>query len=856
MLKKVTKKSVALVMLLLTIFSTFSNIVLAADFSSATIRNGGDCGFHLQFWDENQNAWSYIITTYSYYEQNGVQYPAYCLNRDVPGVGVAGEYDVNIHDFMEDVRIWRVVINGYPYQTPQAMGLENQWDAFVATKQAVYCIIYNFDAETRYNGGDARGTAIKNAIINLVNIGRNGTQTPTNTDVQIVKHGNLYADGDFYSQEYCVNSPVESSLYTIIATPGLPEGSQITNLSNNIQSSFGANETFKVRVPKDKLIADIDANIIVRAKCKTYPIFYGATTRAGTQDYVLTFDPFGDLSGETNLNIKTNNGKIQIHKTDIDTKTPIEGVTFELSKEDGTVISNATTNKDGIATFTGLYPAKYTLKEIETNKNYVLSTNEQTVNVEFDKTTNVGITNEHKKGNLKIYKVDKDNKRVVLGNVEFDLFSEELQKVVGTYTTNENGEISIEGLRTGKYKVIEKRTNKWYNLADEIDVEIKWNETELKTIENELKKGQIKIIKVDKDNHEVKLEGVTFEVLDENDNILETLITDKNGEALTSKYAIRDYQKLKIRETSTLQTYELSDKVETAVLEENQIKNITFENNKIYGTVEITKVDSKTKEAIEGVKFGIYNSKDKQIGTLITDKDGKATSKKLTYGNYYIKELDTGSHYYLLNKNTYKFEIKKNGQKVPMTITNDSTDITVDVDKTGTTEIKPGELVHYEFSNVANKSNIYLDNFKWYDYIPTDYVRLQTMTTGTWNQDLTYDVYYKTNKSEDYILRYEDLKTTEDHLLDFTKKIELAEDEYITEVYFDFGKVEIGFQEDVKPTMTCKSFDTLQNGQTFTNKTKTVGTYFELKAEANSKWTTIVHKPEEQKLNVLPKTGN
>ena len=164
-------------------------------------------------------------------------------------------------------------------------------------------------------------------------------------------------------------------------------------------------------------------------------------------------------------------------------------------------------------------------------------------------------------------------------------------------------------------------------------------------------------------------------------------------------------------------------------------------------------------------------------------------------------------------------------------------------------------MVNYEFSNIANKSNIYLYNFKWFDYIPTDYVRLQTMTTGTWNQDLTYNVYYKTNKSEDYILRYENLKTTENHTLDFTTEIELAEDEYITETMFDFGKVEIGFQEDVKPTMECKSFDTLKNGETFTNKTRTVGTYFGVTAEANSKWTTIVHKPEEQKLKVLPKTG-
>ena len=169
-------------------------------------------------------------------------------------------------------------------------------------------------------------------------------------------------------------------------------------------------------------------------------------------------------------------------------------------------------------------------------------------------------------------------------------------------------------------------------------------------------------------------------------------------------------------------------------------------------------------------------------------------------------------------------------------------------------QIKPGENVNYEFSNVANNSNVYLDNFKWYDYIPTDYIRLQKMTTGTWNQDLTYKVYYKTNKTDDYVLFKENLSTNENYDLDFTQ-ITLTDDEYITETMFDFGKVEKGFRESTSPTMNCKSFDTLKENDTFTNHTKSIGTYFGVTAEANSKWTTITHIPEEKHEVVLPRTG-
>ena len=116
--------------------------------------------------------------------------------------------------------------------------------------------------------------------------------------------------------------------------------------------------------------------------------------------------------------------------------------------------------KNGIATFSNLKPNKYVLVEIATNDNYILDTTENKVDVGYDLTVTKEITNKHKEGNLKVYKVDKDNNEIRLGNVKFDLYSVELDKVIGTYTTNVDGEIYIENLRTGEYKLIEKNTRK------------------------------------------------------------------------------------------------------------------------------------------------------------------------------------------------------------------------------------------------------------------------------------------------------------------------------------------------------------------------------------------------------------
>lgn len=274
MIKKCAKKGIAILLLVLSLFSTFSNVFAVTPISSALIKNGGDCGYHLQFWDSSQNAWSYVKTTYVYYEEGGKQYPAYCLQSNLPGVGESSEYNVSVDDVVNDVRIWRVAINGYPYQSPQSMGLENQYDAFVATKQAIYRVLDGRDANTFYNGGDSRGQAIKNAIVRLVDIGRNGTQTPVNTDVTTNKVGGFVEDGDYYSQEYSINSPVETSEYTITATNGLPNGALITNMSNNVQSTFSGSEHFKVRIPKSSLSNDINVVIALQAKCRVYPVFY------------------------------------------------------------------------------------------------------------------------------------------------------------------------------------------------------------------------------------------------------------------------------------------------------------------------------------------------------------------------------------------------------------------------------------------------------------------------------------------------------------------------------------------------------------------------------------------------------
>lgn len=865
------KKVIAIILLVLTIFSSISPVVLATEISEANIQDRGTVEQHLQYWNDEKNVWSYVTTTYTTYSANGTEYPAYCLNREYAGVGELDGYTVDVNTDVTSVlgnaQVWRTIINGFPYKTAGQLGVANDLEAFQATKQAVYCALYGFDPTTRFRGADqgadSRGDAIKNAIVNIVNAGRYGNQNPSDPTITLSNSGSLYEDGNYYTQKINVSSVVDMAGYTITATANLPEGTIITNSNGTQTNSYNGNESLFVKIPKSQMDKDITNAIInVQGKCKTYPVFYGRTRIAETQNYALAYDPFGDGVGRATLNIKTNTGKVIVNKTDDETKQPIEGVKFSLKKADGTVVGTATTDENGVATFDKLYQANYKLVEVETNPKYILNKAEFDVPVEYNKTAKVDVENEHKKGNIKVYKIDKDNNRVVLGNVEFDLFSHEFNKVIGTYNTDVNGELEIKDLRIGDYSLIEKKTNRWYNLAEDTDIKVEWNLTKELQIENELKKGAIKIIKVDEENHEVKLENVKFKVMDKDGNVLEELITDKNGEAETSNYPIRDFSELKIQEIETLDNYVLDDEIHTITLEENQIKNITFENEKIKGQIEITKISSddnkitgdKKGTPLEGAKFEIYNSNNELVDTLVTDKEGKATSELLVKGEYQLKEVDSGSLYYLINTDIFKAEIKNHKEVVKVNVEDDSVDVDVEVEKKGFIETQSKDSIYYDFSNVHNKSNVALDNFTWSDSLPTNALRANKIYTGTWNEDLKYSVWYKTNLSDDYILLQDNLSTTTNNEVKFTDAT-LQEGEFITDFEFRFGTVKADFKEVEQPRLYCDMLDNLPNGFVFVNHTKVSGNYENIYVEDKDDWKTITYYKEIETMQKLPRTG-
>ena len=773
--------------------------------------------------------------------------------------GEEDSYKVDVSTLLDNVQVWRTITAGFPYRSASQLGCSTNEDAFVATKQAVYCILYGYNPETRYNGGDARGVQIKNAIIALANEGRNGTRTPQTANVSVNRVGDLVRNGDWCYQEMCVSSFVNMGSYNITATNGLPDGSKIVNMNNKDQTTFGEREHFKIAIPTNKVINNMDITVAVRAKCETYPVFFGESPSSNLQDYALTFDPMGDEQGIAQFTIDTHKSTIKVIKEDAELKYKIPNVVFDFKYTDGEEIGRYTTDSNGEITIKRLRPGTIIAKELETDQNYILNDDKQEIRLSYADSQTKSVENERKRGNLQVYKMDKDNNKITLGNVEFDLYSHEQQKVIGTYCTDVNGQIYIKDLRVADYSLIEKKTNKWYNLAEDTELKIEWKKTTKTTIENELKKSQVKIVKVDQENNEIKLENVEFEVLDKDGNVLEKIKTNKEGEAVTSRYPIRDFESLYFKEVATNEKYVLDDTVHKVVLKENEIVNQTFENRKIKGQVKVIKT-SETDSKITGTKagdpmpnvsFDIYDENKKYIETIKTGEDGTAITSLLEKGIYFVKESEKDSpEWYLLNTNEYSAEIVNDGDIITIEITNIPENPDVEIEKDGIIQTTANQEIKYDF-HIKNTGNTKLDNFVWTDVLPTDYITATRLITGTYNQDINYAIYYKTNKN-DYRLLKDNLNTQVNNYISFID-LQLEEDEFVTEFKADFGTVDVGFESVETPQLFVNVKSTVKNDDVFTNKTRIEGynkTY--LVWDEDDHTTKVYEKKIEVK---LPRTG-
>ena len=837
----------------------------------------GDLGFYtIQYWNESKQQWMYVTYSRTYYtDDSGEKRIAYCTSPDLDGVGwlpneVDG-YNTTITKKLTDTKLWRVFKNGYPYVSPAELGVENDDDAYLATKQATYFILRQRNASEVYSyfrAGDKeingqklddiqrRGKKVVDAIYKLVNIAQNGEQTMNDSQVNPIGEFSLDNNSNFYSKKYIITKTGNDVQVKINNIEGAPDNTFSADVNGNKKDTFYSGDIFKIMIPKENIFSNCYVSIKYTSTCKNYPVYYAKSTRENTQDYLMMAETYENKDLSTSFTINGFTSNLKIKKIDSDTKEPIEGVKFKidgLAGMDG--YKTYITDKNGEIELKNIRQAKIVLHEIETKENYVLDTAPKEIYVGYNQSYNMEIENSKKRGSIELTKVDKDDNSKVLPNVEFDLIDNNGNVVIHK-ATDESGKLLFENIDVGEYTLKETKASEGYRLANDEKVNVTFGEKIKITIKDEHQKGKIKVVKTDKDNKKIKLANVKFEILDKNKNYISNITTNENGEAISEELIIGKYY---LKEINTNEDYILSQNLKEVNVEDNTNSEINVENEKKKGQIKIIKksedannvTHSEAGNPIENVKFGIYYFNGNLAQEVTTNKEGVAVTNNLTKGKYKIKELDAGK-WYVINENTFDAEIKENDDIVEINIGDKSVDPKVEVKKLGPEIAKINNEVRYDF-DIKNIGNVALSNFTWYDFLPYEKSKITKISTGTYNQEIIYNIYYKTNKKADYMVLAQNLNSNKNNFIDVSN-IYLENDEKITEIKFDFGNVKIRFAPEEKPYMLIKADENIEDGTALINETILEGYYDTYKVSAEDTVnTTIENKAEEVKR--LPRTG-
>ena len=254
-----------------------------------------------------------------------------------------------------------------------------------------------------------------------------------------------------------------------------------------------------------------------------------------------------DKEKEINLTIENKFKKAQIKliKRD-DGGNIVAGAKFDILDSNKNVLESLTIDENGEAISKKYRIGTYYVRETYTPDLYIPLSKDITVELTDDGQIveiSKEIINERIKGGIKITK--KDDAGTPIAGVKFDIYKEGGLIPTTTIVTDEQGIAITNQLYKGKYYFVEKEVpDNIYITTDKVAFEVEEKgQMVTKEVVNNRVTGGLKILKTNSENG-TAIQGVVFEILDSDKNVIGNISTDLDGVATTDNLVDKDGKKI------------------------------------------------------------------------------------------------------------------------------------------------------------------------------------------------------------------------------------------------------------------------------------------------------------------------